>query len=47
MGRRLRQRSAANARIVRKLQLGEYWRSMRHKDSNATGAFSVGVTTRD
>ena len=37
---------AANARIVRKLQPGEYWLSVRHKDSNASGAYSVGVTTR-
>ena len=36
---------AANARIVRKLQPGEYWLSVRHKDGNATGAYSVGVTT--
>jgi hypothetical protein len=28
--------SAANARIVRKLQPGEYWLSVRHKDGNAT-----------
>jgi hypothetical protein len=38
--------SAANVRIVRKLQPGEYWLSVRHKDGNATGAYSVGVTTR-
>lgn len=37
--------SAANARIVRKLQPGEYWLSVRHKDRNATDAYSVGVTT--
>jgi hypothetical protein len=37
---------AANARIVRMLQPGEYWLSVRHKDGNATGAYSVGVTIR-
>ena len=37
---------AANARIVRKLQPGEYWLSVRHKDGNANGAYSVGVTIR-
>jgi hypothetical protein len=37
--------SAAHVRIVRKLQPGEYWLSVRHKDGNATGAYSVGVTT--
>ena len=37
---------AANASIVRKLQPGEYWLSVRHKDGNATGAYSVGVTIR-
>jgi hypothetical protein len=36
----------ANARILRQLQPGEYWLSVRHKDGNATGAYSVGVTTR-
>jgi hypothetical protein len=36
---------AANASIVRKLQPGEYWLSVRHKDGNTTGAYSVGVTT--
>ena len=35
-----------NARIVRKLQPGEYWVSVRHKDPTATGTYSVGVTTR-
>jgi hypothetical protein len=38
--------SAANTRIVRKLQHGEYWLSVRHKDGNASGAYFVGVTTR-
>jgi hypothetical protein len=36
---------AANARMVRKLQPGEYWLSVRHRDGNTTGAYSVGVTT--
>lgn len=35
----------ANARIVRKLQPGERSPSVRHKDGNAAGAYSVGVTT--
>ncbi len=35
-----------NARIVRKLQPGEYWLSVRHKDPAATGTYSVGITTR-
>jgi hypothetical protein len=30
----------------RVLQAGEYWLSVCHKDGNATGAYSVGVTTR-
>ena len=38
--------STANARIVRKLQPGEYWLSVRHNDGNTTGAYSVGVATR-
>jgi hypothetical protein len=38
--------SAANARIVRKLQPSEYWLSVRHKDGNASGAYAVGGTTR-
>jgi hypothetical protein len=38
--------STANARILGQLQPGEYWLSVRHKDGNATGAYSVGVTTR-
>lgn len=36
----------ANARIVRKLQAGEYWVAVRHKDPASTGTYSVGVTTR-
>ncbi|MGH9272796.1 MAG: M12 family metallopeptidase [Ilumatobacteraceae bacterium] len=35
-----------NARIVRKLQPGEYWLTVRHKDPTATGTYSVGLTTR-
>jgi hypothetical protein len=35
-----------NARIVRKLLPGEYWLSVRHKDTTATGSYSVAVTTR-
>lgn len=35
-----------NARIVRKLLPGQYWLSVRHKDTTATGTYSVGVTTR-
>jgi hypothetical protein len=31
--------STANARILRQLQPGEYWLSVRHKDGNATGAY--------
>ena len=34
------------ARIARKLQPGQYWLSVRHKDGNATGVYSVGATTR-
>ncbi|CAN5779927.1 MAG: M12 family metallopeptidase [Ilumatobacteraceae bacterium] len=35
-----------NARIVRKLQPGEYWVTVRQKDPTATGVYSVGLTTR-
>jgi hypothetical protein len=35
-----------NARIVRKLQPGSYWLSVRHKDPNATGEYTIGVKTR-
>jgi hypothetical protein len=38
--------SVPNARTCEKLQPGEYWLSVRHKGSNATGAYSMGVTTR-
>jgi hypothetical protein len=27
-------------------EIAEYWLSVRHKDGNASGAYSVGVTTR-
>ncbi|MFZ1114415.1 MAG: hypothetical protein WAN44_01135 [Propionibacteriaceae bacterium] len=37
---------AANGRIARKLQPGQYWLSVRHKDGNATDVYSVGATTR-
>ena len=32
-----------NARIVRKLQPGDYWLTVRHKKAAATGSYSVGV----
>ncbi|MEP6719948.1 MAG: M12 family metallopeptidase [Variovorax sp.] len=32
-----------NARIVRKLHAGSYWLSVRHKNAQATGSYSVGV----
>jgi hypothetical protein len=35
-----------NARLVRKLQPGSYWLSVRHKDPTATGVYSIGVKTR-
>ncbi len=35
-----------NARIVRKLQPGEYWLTVRHKKPTATGSYSVGVKKR-
>jgi hypothetical protein len=35
-----------NARIVRKLQPGSYWLSVRHKTPAMTGVYSVGVKTR-
>ena len=34
-----------NARIVRKLQPGSYWLTVRHKGSVATGIYSIGVKT--
>jgi hypothetical protein len=36
----------ANARIVRKLQPGEYWLTVRHKQPTGTGAYEVAVKTR-
>jgi hypothetical protein len=36
----------ANARIVRKLQPGEYWLTVRHKRPDAVGAYSIGVKKR-
>jgi hypothetical protein len=35
-----------NARLVRKLQPGSYWMSVRHKNPTATGVYSIGVKTR-
>ena len=35
-----------NARIVRKLQPGEYWLTVRHKAPAAIGSYSVGVKKR-
>ena len=32
-----------NARIVRKLQPGEYWLTVRHKRADATGQYTIGV----
>ena len=36
----------ANARIVRKLQPGEYWLTVRHKQPTGTGAYGIAVKTR-
>jgi hypothetical protein len=36
----------ANARIVRKLVPGEYWLTVRHKNPDATGTYSVAVRSR-
>lgn len=38
--------SGANARIVRKLQPGDYWLSVRHKQSTGSGSYTIGVKTR-
>src|SRR5918999_5491829 len=38
--------TGANARIVRKLQPGDYWLSVRHKQPTGTGTYSVGIKTR-
>lgn len=35
-----------NARIVRKLQPGDYWLSVRHKEPGGTGTYDIGVKTR-
>ena len=35
-----------NARIVRKLQSGSYWLSVRHKQATATGRYTIGVKKR-
>ncbi len=35
-----------NARIVRKLQPGDYWLTVRHYQSTATGQYSIGITKR-
>lgn len=35
-----------NARIVRKLEPGEYWLMVRHKHAHATGRYSVGIKRR-
>jgi hypothetical protein len=36
-----------NARIVRKLQPGDYWLSVRHKEpGGGTGTYDIGVKTR-
>jgi hypothetical protein len=35
-----------NARIVRKLQPGEYWLTVRHKTPVATGSYTIGVKKR-
>jgi hypothetical protein len=35
-----------NARIVRKLAPGDYWLTVRHKQANLTGQYSIGITKR-
>ena len=35
-----------NGRIVRKLEAGSYWLTVRHKSTSATGPYAVRVTTR-
>lgn len=35
-----------NARIVRKLQPGSYWLTVRHKNAGATGQYTIGVKKR-
>ena len=34
-----------NARIVRKLEPGSYWLTVRHKQSGGTGTYTIGVKT--
>ena len=36
-----------NARIVRKLYAGSYWLSVRHKNPQGTGSYSIGVKKSD
>jgi hypothetical protein len=38
--------AGANARIVRKLQPGDYWLTVRHKTNTGTGGYTVGVKRR-
>jgi hypothetical protein len=38
--------AGANARIVRKLQRGDYWLTVRHKQPTGTGSYSIGVKKR-
>jgi hypothetical protein len=35
-----------NARIVRKLQPGPYWLTVRHKQPGGTGGYTIGVKKR-
>ncbi len=35
-----------NARIVRKLQPGDYWLSVRHKQATGSGSYTIGVKKR-
>jgi hypothetical protein len=35
-----------NARIVRKLQPGSYWLTVRHKQATAAGQYTIGVKKR-
>jgi tyrosinase len=36
--------SVANSRIVRRLEPGAYWLSVRHKDPAGTGAYRIRVS---
>ncbi|WP_372525438.1 hypothetical protein [Piscinibacter sp.] len=38
--------AGANARIVRKLLLGAYWLTVRHKSPASTGQYRIGIKTR-